>query len=1115
MSRTSGSRFVRSRIFRQTLRDNLTRPSDFVYAIVDKISQIYTDVNSILSFHSAVLESYLKAASIQDTRRNVRSSLKLLFFITWAALYTDTLRKGKFEISDMYSIVTVFTVFFLLYFYTFNEYGHMLYSWLSYGIITFVLLFATTVVSLTIVQWTLVIPYVKLLICLIIFLPIRLDLTLALIVMFSLAVETLAGHQRGFRPFECDKVNVSGFGNVAEEHNHPRRPGCADSLIHILMIALLLISGTHIQFWNKMRRRAAFIYIGHTVHLQKRNHKAKSLQDDVIEAVMPMHVWRRYWGISGVRSEFANQYYYQKRHTDLAFLAAGIINLDELEDFYSLSEFCGKLTQLIDSFDRLAVENNCERLHVNVADFLYTSGVSKKRGNLTRFCIETGLGMVEIVKRVSQEWKVTINIKIGIHVGQGIVVAYGGDRVRYDILSSELSIVKLVMDSCIPGEVTISLAANRRIIMLYPTQPATVVNYSQKRVIHGRELTVELQMPTYKVVGPSENDVGLSHSGDLSTRISIVARCVEYLGQSYATESKAPSLVFHGETGNRHVACTAKNTARKSVFSFSRKLETSAKSLDVAPTIWNVDQKEVVDPVKLHQIDAEVLHLVTDLRSDPKRTVSLMQYLPIRKWTKLFREEEIEWHYQNHTRDVSYPVYVDSLKLGPAVDGVIVALSSGAAFFYAFVINEDYEVALKMYSFYTIELTCLFVLLGCLIWTSTKFSRFVSPRILRFIHEYLSHQMVIRGCLLILTLLPSIHAALFLLMKYPLSENDTHAFDIIAVIWMSAIINHMSATTLPVWLNFTGALITTVIFSVIKHLVIRPPETDVSPQIQLHEAEITIVSQFFDLYLSIIMVWFMSNVNDHNCRLNFYCMRELRICREEQEQLYEKLRKGFKYLFPDFIARQLYKDNAEGIPISAKNLAKSVNNAGIAVIYLSNLYTLHAYQPPAESEKIVQILNLIFATIDDLLSRSSFFGITNLQVANDHCLLASGLDQLSEWDAEELFHVGALVDYCLAVQRKVKDISEQYLDPGTPITLQIGVSKGSVRTAVVGTHKPTFVIWGRPLSTAMKIAHICPPGEVQVTSGCKHTLGDRYSVTPATEVQMDSEVLQTFLVRTL
>ncbi|OON22421.1 adenylate/guanylate cyclase catalytic domain protein, partial [Opisthorchis viverrini] len=380
----------------------------------------------------------------------------------------------------------------------------------------------------------------------------------------------------------------------------------------------------YLQFWNTIRRRAAFIYIGQAVHLQRRNRKVLATNESLRDVLMPSFIWHKYEGKENLRQTYANRRLYLQSAVDVTILVTELVNFRELISTQDIQTVVLIMSDMIDYFDRKSNEYDCERLAVLPDTYVYTCGVVKSRMNHARCCVELARAMVHVNEHLTLERSHLVLLRVGIHTGKVTIMVWGGRKVHYDLISPDVFIAFHVKDSGPPGYITISDDTHTRVHMNFPTELGERLILQTECLVDGKFTVRSKELQTYYVTQePTEMESSITSS--VKSEHGLFERCVHLLGQIRASKSRKPTLLNQDFASEAFAAATT--VGRRSVFCVSPKesaIPNTSIHCNGEISRWNKDRTEELDSGKPYQLDAEVLRLITQLRADPKRQITLM-----------------------------------------------------------------------------------------------------------------------------------------------------------------------------------------------------------------------------------------------------------------------------------------------------------------------------------------------------------------------------------------------------------------------------------------------------------------------------------------------------------
>ena len=140
------------------------------------------------------------------------------------------------------------------------------------------------------------------------------------------------------------------------------------------------------------------------------------------------------------------------------------------------------------------------------------------------------------------------------------------------------------------------------------------------------------------------------------------------------------------------------------------------------------------------------------------------------------------------------------------------------------------------------------------------------------------------------------------------------------------------------------------------------------------------------------------------------------------------------------------------------------------------------FTPAAErlpAEQVVELLDEIFSTFDDLVARH---GLEKIKTIGDGYLVAAGIP------TPRADHAQATARLALAMQGALAE-----LPAAAGLGLRIGIDSGPVVAGVIGRSKFGYDLWGDTVNTASRMQSHAPAGAIQVTERTHARLAERFA----------------------
>ncbi len=227
------------------------------------------------------------------------------------------------------------------------------------------------------------------------------------------------------------------------------------------------------------------------------------------------------------------------------------------------------------------------------------------------------------------------------------------------------------------------------------------------------------------------------------------------------------------------------------------------------------------------------------------------------------------------------------------------------------------------------------------------------------------------------------------------------------------------------------------------------------------EPALIINNHFFSLS-ALLLGAVASYSSERHARMNFLHTRRLDAEKALNEALLEDI-------FPAPVARRL---RMEPGPV-----AERFEDVSVMFIDMVDFTTSSA---DLEPETLVDELNTFFHELDDL---ARAHGVEKIKTMGDAYLAVTGLPLPRADHAEHMAEMALGVLAHFARRR-----------PGSllPERLRIGIACGTVVAGVIGRSKPTYDLWGEPVTLASRMQAHGAPNRIQVTDAFRQRLAHAY-----------------------
>ncbi|XP_052861579.1 adenylate cyclase type 9 [Anopheles cruzii] len=246
------------------------------------------------------------------------------------------------------------------------------------------------------------------------------------------------------------------------------------------------------------------------------------------------------------------------------------------------------------------------------------------------------------------------------------------------------------------------------------------------------------------------------------------------------------------------------------------------------------------------------------------------------------------------------------------------------------------------------------------------------------------------------------------------------------------------------------------------------------------------VEIYVDLFLLLVLVWFLNREFEIGYRLSFHGSAVASQDKVRVQNMKNQADMLLHNIIPKHVAEQL------------KNTAKySENHHNIGIIFASIVNFNEMYDESyLGGKEYLRVLNELIADFDELLARPEFRCVEKIKTIGSTFMAASGLDPGCRGANYE--HLYELADFALAMQQVVESFNRDLLEFN--LIMRVGYNYGDVTAGVIGTSKLYYDIWGDAVNVASRMDSTGVAGRIQVGSECVPVLSERYDFEPRGKV---------------
>ncbi|XP_067013810.2 adenylyl cyclase 78C [Anabrus simplex] len=239
-----------------------------------------------------------------------------------------------------------------------------------------------------------------------------------------------------------------------------------------------------------------------------------------------------------------------------------------------------------------------------------------------------------------------------------------------------------------------------------------------------------------------------------------------------------------------------------------------------------------------------------------------------------------------------------------------------------------------------------------------------------------------------------------------------------------------------------------------------------SGQIPLSSQMLVLLAVFFT------MVTYHARLVEVTSRLDFLwkqqAERELTDMMETRQNNTQLL----KNILPDHVAKHFLSEDRQPDEL----YSQSRDKVGVMFASIPNFTEFYS-EDINKGMECIRLLNEIIVDFDELLDEPRFQCIEKVKTVGATYMAASGLSPSNKPTEDELEHVCALVDFALAMKKRLDDVNQHSFNN---FHLRVGISVGPLVGGVIGARKPVFDIWGNTVNEASRMDSTGTMGQIQV-----------------------------------
>jgi len=147
----------------------------------------------------------------------------------------------------------------------------------------------------------------------------------------------------------------------------------------------------------------------------------------------------------------------------VTILFADVVGFTQRASGMPAGQLVAFLNRIFLAFDRLADDLGLEKIKTIGDAYMVAGGMPEPSDNHAAAVAEMALGMVETMKRISQEIGEEVSVRVGIHTGPAIAGVIGEKKLFYDVWGDTVNVAARMESHGEPGRIQVSPAARAAI----------------------------------------------------------------------------------------------------------------------------------------------------------------------------------------------------------------------------------------------------------------------------------------------------------------------------------------------------------------------------------------------------------------------------------------------------------------------------------------------------------------------------------------------------------------------------------------------------------------------------------------------------------------------------
>ncbi len=143
-------------------------------------------------------------------------------------------------------------------------------------------------------------------------------------------------------------------------------------------------------------------------------------------------------------------------HENVSVLFADLVGFTHLSHGISAQELVRMLNDIMSAFDRIANQENVEKIKTIGDCYMLAAGIPAAREDHALAVVRSALAMLAALKVFNESHGTTLQIRVGIHSGPVVAGVIGVHKYTYDLWGDTVNVASRMESTGLPGRIQVS-----------------------------------------------------------------------------------------------------------------------------------------------------------------------------------------------------------------------------------------------------------------------------------------------------------------------------------------------------------------------------------------------------------------------------------------------------------------------------------------------------------------------------------------------------------------------------------------------------------------------------------------------------------------------------------